>query len=79
MPEALRSELPEAGAAPAPSGVTLLRVGQVAAALGVHTRSVWRLADRGELPSPVRLGRAVRWRLTDLHNHLERLSKGGQR
>jgi predicted DNA-binding transcriptional regulator AlpA len=39
----------------------LLGVGDVAALLGVSTRSVHRLRDRGAIPPPIKLGAAVRW------------------
>lgn len=57
--------------------VTLLTVRQVADLLGVHVRSVWRLAQTGEIPAPIRLSeRVVRWRLSDLRDHLERKAAG---
>ena len=55
----------------------LLRVSEVAAMLGVHTRSVWRLASNGTIPRPVRLSlRLVRWRRADLERHLATLGDG---
>jgi len=39
----------------------LLDVQAVAAMLNCSPRQVYRLADRGALPRPVRLGRLVRW------------------
>lgn len=57
--------------------VTLLTVRQVAELLGVHARSVWRMAQTGEIPAPIRLSeRVVRWRLSDLRNHLDRKAAG---
>jgi len=57
--------------------VTLLTVRQVAELLGVHTRSVWRMAQTGEIPAPIRLSeRVVRWRLSDLRIHLDRKAAG---
>jgi excisionase family DNA binding protein len=44
----------------------LLTVKQVAALLKCSMRMVWRLRDGGHLPTPVRLGRAVRWRAGDI-------------
>jgi excisionase family DNA binding protein len=32
-----------------------------AAILGISERHLWALASSGRLPSPIRLGRAVRW------------------
>jgi len=39
----------------------LLTIKQVAELLGCSQRHVRRLADRGEMPPPVRLGALVRW------------------
>lgn len=39
----------------------LLDVGAVAALLGVSTRHVYRLADAGRAPRPLKLGGARRW------------------
>ncbi len=38
----------------------LLNVNQLAEALGISVRSVWRGFDSGLLPRPVRLGKSVR-------------------
>lgn len=55
------------------SGVCLLDVRQVAELLGVHQRTVWRMAATGALPAPIRLSeRVVRWRLADLERYLSR-------
>lgn len=42
-------------------GRALVDVRAVAARLSCSVRSVWRLADAGRLPAPVRLGRLIRW------------------
>lgn len=39
----------------------LLDVRAVAALLGCSPRHVYRLADAGKMPAPVRLGALVRW------------------
>jgi len=39
----------------------LLDVGAVAALLGVSSRHVYRLADGGRMPRPLKLGGARRW------------------
>ncbi len=45
----------------------LLDVRAVAALLGgCSTRHVYRLADAGRMPRPIRLGTLVRWRRTEL-------------
>ncbi len=47
--------------APEPSAAQLLDVRAVAALLGCSARHVYRLADAGHMPPPVRLGALVRW------------------
>ena len=48
----------------------LLDVQGVAELLDCSARHVYRLADAGRMPRPVRLGALVRWRRTDLDNWL---------
>jgi len=50
---------------------SLLTVREVAAALRVSMRQVWKLASADRLPKPVRLGRSVRWRRTDIERYIE--------
>lgn len=53
--------------------VAVISVREVAELLGVNARTVWRMSQRGEIPAPIRLGdRVVRWRLSDLREHLDR-------
>jgi len=49
------------GREPATRESALLDVRQVAAMLGCSARHVYRLADRGAMPRPVKLGGLVRW------------------
>ena len=51
----------------------LLSLEQVANILGVCVRSVRRLVDRGELPRPVRVGRAVRMFKSEVDAYLQGL------
>lgn len=44
----------------------LLTVKDVAAALKVSTRQIWKMLSSGKLVEPVRLGRSVRWRAGDI-------------
>ena len=68
-----------------PENLRLLTVRQVAALLGIHTRSVWRLAalakaGRGDFPPPLRIGpKTVRWRLADVQAYLANLAGEGRR
>jgi excisionase family DNA binding protein len=39
---------------------------EVAKLLKVSMRTLWRLRSAGKLPSPVRIGATVRWRLDDI-------------
>lgn len=59
--------------------VTLLSAKCVADLLGVHPRSVWRMAQTGEIPQPIRLSeRVVRWRLSDLRDYLDEKAAGAR-
>lgn len=50
----------------------LLDVQAVAALLGgCSTRHVYRLADSGHMPRPIKLGALVRWRRAELMSWLE--------
>ncbi len=44
----------------------LMKVKQLAEALKVSERQVWKLRSSGRLPEPVRLGRSVRWRRNEI-------------
>ena len=46
----------------------------VAALLGVHRNSVWRMARSGKLPTPVKVSeQTTRWRVGDLRKVLSSL------
>ncbi|MBP7746436.1 MAG: AlpA family phage regulatory protein [Phycisphaerae bacterium] len=51
---------------PAMQADRLLRVQEVGHRLGVSARQCWKLLASGRLPAPVRLGRSVRWRDSDI-------------
>jgi excisionase family DNA binding protein len=53
-----------------PQQAALLDVRAVAAMLECSTRHVYRLADAGRMPAPVRIGALVRWRRTDIDSWL---------
>jgi predicted DNA-binding transcriptional regulator AlpA len=64
--------------------VRLLTVKELAAALGIHERTCWRLAamaeaGQGDFPRPLRIGpRVVRWRLADVETYLAALAGGSR-
>lgn len=50
------------GGEPAPAELAgMLDVGEVAKLLSCSTRHIYRLADSGRMPRPVKLGALVRW------------------
>jgi excisionase family DNA binding protein len=44
----------------------LITAKKLAQLLGVSTRTLWRLRSAGQLPEPMRLGGAVRWRVDEV-------------
>ena len=58
----------------------LLTVSDVARALAVSTRTVWRLVSTGELPPPQRIGKRLRrWKSTDIENYINGEPKKNRR
>jgi excisionase family DNA binding protein len=53
-----------------PDAAQLLDVRAVAQLLDCSARHVYRLADAGRMPAPVRLGALVRWRRQDIEDWL---------
>lgn len=53
-------------AVPPARPVPLMTVEEVASALNVSVRTVWRMKSAGELPDAVMFGKAVRWRQCDI-------------
>ncbi len=53
------------------SAPVLLTVKEVAEMLGLSERTVYRLADVGNMPRPVKIGAAVRWRRNELDQWIE--------
>jgi excisionase family DNA binding protein len=51
----------------------VMRFPEIARVLGVCVRSVRRMIDRGELPQPVRVGRAVGLLESEIEAYLERM------
>jgi predicted DNA-binding transcriptional regulator AlpA len=62
------------------TGCPLLAVKQLAAMLGIHERTCWRLAalaedGHGGFPRPLRIGpKTVRWRMADVEAYLAALA-----
>jgi predicted DNA-binding transcriptional regulator AlpA len=60
--------------------VRLLTVKELAAMLGIHERTCWRLAamaeaGQGDFPRPLRIGpKTIRWRLADVEAFLAALA-----
>ncbi|HEV3258706.1 MAG TPA: helix-turn-helix domain-containing protein [Gemmataceae bacterium] len=52
--------------APEPAAAQLLDVRAVAEVLNCSPRHIYRLADAGRMPAPIKLGALVRWRRQDL-------------
>jgi predicted DNA-binding transcriptional regulator AlpA len=48
----------------------LIDVQAVAGLLSLSARSVWKLHAAGKLPSAMRVGRAVRWKLSDVQSFI---------
>lgn len=48
--------------------VALLDVRAVAALLDCSTRHVYRLADAGRMPAPLKLGALIRWRADEIRD-----------
>ncbi len=49
----------------------LLTVTDMAKELKISARQVWKMLSRGDLPSPIKLGRSVRWRSAEIARWLE--------
>ena len=49
----------------------LLSVGQVAGLLNCSVRHIFRMADGGRMPSPLRLGACVRWPRSSIEGWVE--------
>jgi predicted DNA-binding transcriptional regulator AlpA len=49
----------------------LITAEDVARLLKLSTRSVWRMKSAGAIPSPIRVGAAVRWRMDEIKKWIE--------
>jgi len=60
-----------ATASPPEGGIKLGDVQAVAGKLGCSPRHVYRLADAGRMPAPVKLGSLVRWNLARIDEWID--------
>lgn len=51
---------------------------EVATLLSVARSTVWAYANKGIIPSPIKIGHAVRWRLSDIQALLDQPSEVAQ-
>lgn len=51
----------------------LLGIKQVASMFDISQRAVWRLVAKGELPSPVKVGKLSKWFISDIDSIFEKL------
>lgn len=49
----------------------LVRPAKVAERLGISVVTLWRMRRRGDFPPPLRIGRAVAWRESELEAWIE--------
>ena len=49
----------------------LMMAREVARALAVGDRTVWKLVSAARIPKPVRIGRCVRWRTDDIASWID--------
>lgn len=47
-------------------GETFLRLSEVAARYGISRATIWRATNAGTFPTPLKIGRSLRWRFSDL-------------
>ena len=52
-------------------GAKLLNVTDLSQCLRISQRQCWRMSKRGLLPAPLRIGRCVRWRLSEISEWLQ--------
>lgn len=51
----------------------LVTIREAAQTLGVSVRALYRLIASGELPAPLKIGKASRMSMTEIHAYIERL------
>jgi excisionase family DNA binding protein len=53
------------------NAIALITVKEVSEMLGISERTIYRLSDAGDMPSPVKLGSSVRWRRKELESWID--------
>jgi len=53
----------------------LVSAREAAAMLSISTRSLWTITNMGTIPS-IRIGRAVRYSITDLRDYIDAMRQG---
>ncbi len=49
----------------------MMSADEIANCLGISSRTVWRLKAKGDLPQSIKIGRAVRWKKSDIFEWIE--------
>lgn len=52
-------------------GVRMLNVTDLSSCLRISVRQCWRMSKQGLLPAPLKIGRCVRWRLSEISEWLQ--------
>ena len=66
-----RNSLDEVNAESLGTAPMMMTADEIATCLGISSRTVWRLKAKGDLPKSVKIGRAVRWRKSDILEWIE--------
>lgn len=56
---------------PPRAAAELLDINQVSTITGISTRTLYRLADAGKMPRPLKIGTLNRWRAEDLRDWID--------
>jgi len=60
-----------ADTSPAHDDLRLIDIGELAAITGLSRATLWRHHETGMIPAGRRIGRAVRWRLSDIRGWID--------
>ena len=60
-------------------GAMMWTVEEVAAALNISKRTIWRMESCGELPPAIRMGRVVRWSAQEIRGWIARKQEESRR